>query len=179
MRHTAMNRMGAVIALVALMHAPAFAGSVYKWVDKDGKVHYTSTPPPEQEVKKLDIPNESTSERSGNTDTDRRANTREDSSAAGEAQTNPAQMCNDARRNINRGVDEWLESAEEGRRRGNTQERYQKAVDGFKQFRAGINRQLSGCPSRYPRDADYRKMVDCLANLVHPSNFMSCEPEKK
>lgn len=27
--------------------ATAFAGKVYKWVDKDGNTHYTNTPPPE------------------------------------------------------------------------------------------------------------------------------------
>lgn len=38
-----------LVFLIALFAtpSPAEAGSVYKWVDKDGNVHYTNTPPPE------------------------------------------------------------------------------------------------------------------------------------
>ena len=31
------------------------ATKVYKWTDKDGRVHYSSTPPPEGEVKELKV----------------------------------------------------------------------------------------------------------------------------
>ena len=43
-----MNRTGIALALAACaVAATAFAqSSVYKWVDKDGKVHYSSEPPP-------------------------------------------------------------------------------------------------------------------------------------
>lgn len=38
-----------LVSLIVLFATPglAGAGSVYKWVDKDGNVHYTNTPPPE------------------------------------------------------------------------------------------------------------------------------------
>jgi glutaredoxin len=40
--------MKALALIVALMLAigPATAGKLYKWVDKDGKLHYTDQPPP-------------------------------------------------------------------------------------------------------------------------------------
>lgn len=43
-----MTRKLLMIALAALLLSPlAHAGKVYKWVDKDGNVHYSNTPPPE------------------------------------------------------------------------------------------------------------------------------------
>lgn len=35
------------LVMLFVTPAPVEAGSVYKWVDKDGNVHYTNTPPPE------------------------------------------------------------------------------------------------------------------------------------
>ena len=57
-----MRTLAWMIALV-LVAGPAFAGELYKWVDKDGKVHYTDQPPPPEaktaERKKLgDRPSE-------------------------------------------------------------------------------------------------------------------------
>lgn len=37
--------------------APADAGKLYKWVDEDGKVHYTDTPPPESSKQERDVLN--------------------------------------------------------------------------------------------------------------------------
>ncbi len=34
------------LGLVAFLFAAAAAAQLYRWVDKDGKVHYTDTPPP-------------------------------------------------------------------------------------------------------------------------------------
>lgn len=36
-----------IAAIALLLSAPADAGAVYRWVDKDGNVHYSSKPPPE------------------------------------------------------------------------------------------------------------------------------------
>jgi len=36
----------AAVGLVALLFAAAASAQLYRWVDKDGKVHYTDTPPP-------------------------------------------------------------------------------------------------------------------------------------
>ncbi len=36
----------AALGLVALLLAAAASAQLYRWVDKDGKVHYTDTPPP-------------------------------------------------------------------------------------------------------------------------------------
>ncbi|HEX6829572.1 MAG TPA: glutaredoxin family protein [Burkholderiales bacterium] len=35
-----------LLIALALLALPAAAGSLYRWVDADGKVHYTDTPPP-------------------------------------------------------------------------------------------------------------------------------------
>ena len=44
----ARDRLAALIAAALLLPALAVAQSnVYRWVDKDGKVHYSDTPPPE------------------------------------------------------------------------------------------------------------------------------------
>jgi hypothetical protein len=48
------------IAIAILLATATVAAQVYKWVDKDGKVQYTDTPPPasatKTEAKKLDAP---------------------------------------------------------------------------------------------------------------------------
>jgi hypothetical protein len=45
------------IALAVLLAATVVAAQVYKWVDKDGKVQYSDTPPPDAkaEAKKVDV----------------------------------------------------------------------------------------------------------------------------
>ena len=46
--------------LIAIAFAIAFVpmawGQLYKWVDKEGKVHYSDTPPSEQESKQINVP---------------------------------------------------------------------------------------------------------------------------
>jgi hypothetical protein len=39
------------VFLLMLLSAAAVAGEVYKWTDKDGKVHFSSTPPKDKEAK--------------------------------------------------------------------------------------------------------------------------------
>lgn len=44
------------LLLCALLCLPMIAGAkVYKWVDKDGNVHFTETPPPEETVKAEEV----------------------------------------------------------------------------------------------------------------------------
>lgn len=38
------------ILLLAVALTPAFAGKMYKWIDKQGTVHYTQTPPPQEQA---------------------------------------------------------------------------------------------------------------------------------
>ena len=45
MKQTIATLIWLMVAVSALSTAPAFAVS-YKWVDRDGKVHYSQTPPP-------------------------------------------------------------------------------------------------------------------------------------
>jgi hypothetical protein len=42
------KRLALAIAMIALVPALAQAQSVYRWVDKSGKVHYSDQPPPEE-----------------------------------------------------------------------------------------------------------------------------------
>jgi outer membrane biosynthesis protein TonB len=42
-------------AILALA-APAAMAQLYKWVDKDGRVHYSDQPPPSQESKQIAVP---------------------------------------------------------------------------------------------------------------------------
>ncbi len=45
---TALIRSATLAAAIALVPAAADAQSVYRWVDKNGKVHYSDQPPPEE-----------------------------------------------------------------------------------------------------------------------------------
>jgi hypothetical protein len=54
-----MNRTGAILLALGLVYgAPAVAEDVYRWVDKNGKVHYGRTLPPEYANKPYDILND-------------------------------------------------------------------------------------------------------------------------
>ena len=43
------------LALVVLALAPLASAQLYKWVDKDGKVHYSDQPPPAQASKQINV----------------------------------------------------------------------------------------------------------------------------
>ena len=45
-----------LIAVLALAAAAPSAADVYKWIDKEGKVHYGDTPPPNTAAKPVDLP---------------------------------------------------------------------------------------------------------------------------
>lgn len=55
-----MQKMPSLILLTVVLAwaTPADAGKLYKWVDEDGKVHYTDTPPPESSKQERDVLNE-------------------------------------------------------------------------------------------------------------------------
>jgi hypothetical protein len=44
------------IAAVFLLLSPLASAQLYKWVDKDGKVHYSDQPPPAQASKQINVP---------------------------------------------------------------------------------------------------------------------------
>ncbi|HEX7810643.1 MAG TPA: DUF4124 domain-containing protein, partial [Burkholderiales bacterium] len=45
------------MAAMLLCAAPAAAAGVYKWIDREGKVHYSDTPPANTVSKPVDLPN--------------------------------------------------------------------------------------------------------------------------
>ena len=47
-----------VLVAFALTSLDADAGKLYKWVDENGKVHYTDTPPPESSSKEREVLND-------------------------------------------------------------------------------------------------------------------------
>lgn len=49
------NRCALAALLTALIACPAAAGEVYRWVDGDGKVHFSDTPPLQRKAEKVDI----------------------------------------------------------------------------------------------------------------------------
>jgi hypothetical protein len=49
-----------LLVACGLLALSASASDIYRWVDKDGKVHFTDSPPPGIEAEKLAIKNEPT-----------------------------------------------------------------------------------------------------------------------
>ncbi len=43
------------LAILILAVAPFASAQLYKWVDKDGKVHYSDQPPPAQAAKQINV----------------------------------------------------------------------------------------------------------------------------
>lgn len=54
-RSTARSDLRALAACLAILAGPAAAGEVYRWVDADGKAHFSDTPPVRQKVEKIEI----------------------------------------------------------------------------------------------------------------------------
>lgn len=51
-----------IAAVVALAFAGPALSQLYKWVDKDGKTHYSDAPPAKEESKRLSIPTGTTAD---------------------------------------------------------------------------------------------------------------------
>ena len=47
--------MAAVLSLALLLSASPSQAEFYKWTDESGQVHYTQTPPPEQQAEKIEV----------------------------------------------------------------------------------------------------------------------------
>ena len=47
--------MAAVLSLALLLSASPSQAEFYKWTDESGQIHYTQTPPPEQQAEKIEV----------------------------------------------------------------------------------------------------------------------------
>ena len=65
------SRVLLLIVLTALWVAPASA-AIYKWVDENGKVHYSNKPPPEEDTQEMEIESDPGAGTSTLTDEERR-----------------------------------------------------------------------------------------------------------
>ena len=60
-----------LVTCLGLWSGPA-SGAIYKWVDENGKVHYSDQPPPEESSEELDIESDSSSTTPSLTDEEHR-----------------------------------------------------------------------------------------------------------
>lgn len=54
-RSTARSDLRALAACLAILAGPALAGEVYRWVDEQGKAHFSDTPPVQRKAEKIEI----------------------------------------------------------------------------------------------------------------------------
>ncbi|MDP2809404.1 MAG: DUF4124 domain-containing protein [Rhodocyclaceae bacterium] len=54
-RFTARSDLRALAACLAIFAGPAAAGEVYRWVDEQGKTHFSDTPPIQRKAEKIEI----------------------------------------------------------------------------------------------------------------------------
>lgn len=103
----------AILVMLFVMVTGIQAGKIYKWVDENGQIHYSSQKPPGQEVETVKVkkgPKAVQAEESGSADKadDKDAPTAEDEEAEALAReqlaksdaANKKKMCEQARRNI-------------------------------------------------------------------------------
>lgn len=166
-------RTALLYAVAVVIQGPVSAGAVYKWVDDEGKVHYSATPPPAAEVKKMDVESAPERERDERRSPDTRSS---DAYSRQKKVIYPGPQCTKARDNMNDGIREWLALAERRLQSGEAPERNKAAIAKFKEAQDRLNRDLSGCAQKYERSEEYKRMIDCLATAA-PAGFVFCSPK--
>jgi len=180
--------------------SPDSQAKVYKWVDENGRTHYSSRPPKTVEAEEMDIeekpaPRRYTPRRptptpapqpittSEPTPTPPRASSQTEQPATDtpasnltEAQKSEASdKCLQARRAVNKGGMQWLTIAKQHLDAGNElPEEYQEKVLKFKEKRFQMREKFFHCVDKYHQDEVYRQVINCLAALENPVEFQSC-----
>ncbi len=154
-----------ILAMAVLLATPAAQAEVYKWVDKDGTVHFTDKPPPNQETEEVKLDNAQ-----GRSVASSSATTEADPDAA------PAdrELCDKAIRNLRRFTPVWERKIRERMPQMAAQERQQAEqalADLKKDLREAGN--LAECVNDLA-DSTNRRNAQCLANAPDADTAMFC-----
>ncbi len=162
-----MKALVGILAAFLVCTVPAHA-EVYKWVDENGNVHFTDTPPPKQETEEVKIHSGPSSSRvsfPNGTDGQRQA-----ASAASDRE-----LCTKAVRNLSRFSSAWERKI---RARMPDMEPAEKASaeQALRELKANIREaknDMSQCTSDLD-NGDNRSMAECMANAPNADAALFC-----
>ncbi|MEM7276764.1 MAG: DUF4124 domain-containing protein [Pseudomonadota bacterium] len=150
------------------------SAEVYKWVDADGKTHYSDSPPPKQQTEKVKIQKASTPApyrtSSGSTDFSESAAKTEEPRQVSERAT-----CSKAFRNLRRFAPAW-ERKIRAKMPRMTPERRAEAEESIRKMKQGVAElpsEMGQCVSEMS-DPSSRRKTQCMANASDDTMAMFC-----
>ncbi len=166
--------MKSLLLLVCLVFAgiPVANAEVYKWVDEDGNVHFTDTPPPKQKIEEVKIQAAATptvaSAGSVTADVD-------DVEEAADEEASDRELCSKAVRNLRRFVPAWerkirakMPDMEAGER-----EAAEQSLVQLKNNMRRLNSGVTQCVKEMDNSA-HRGKTECMANAQNDTMAMFC-----
>ena len=162
-----------VLSLLLASHSVANA-EVYKWVDADGKTHYSDSPPPKQQTEKVKIQKASTPApyraSSGSSEFSETASEGEETKQVSERAT-----CSKAFRNLRRFAPAW-ERKIRAKMPRMTPERRAEAEESIRKMKRGVAElpsEMGQCVSEMS-DPSSRRKTQCMANASDDTMAMFC-----
>ena len=155
--------LAASLAMTAVAHA-----EVYKWIDEDGNVHFSDTPPPKQETEEVRIDSAPTGSRHGSPD-------------SGNGQGSPASaasdraLCAKAVSNLSRFSSVW-ERRIRAKRPDMEPSEKASADQALRELKANIQeakKDMSQCTNDLD-NGDNRSAAECMANAPNADAAMFC-----
>ena len=164
--------MRSLVLLFVILFASATVAKaeVYKYVDEDGNVHFTDTPPPKQETEKVKIqrPATQTSIRSGSA-----SNSDGEDGLSGEARDR--ELCNTALNNLRKFTPSW-ERMIRARYPSMTPEDRKEADKALKEMKAELRKMrsnMSQCVEEM-KDPENRRDAECIAGAPDANSALFC-----
>lgn len=166
--------MKALVLLVSMMLVSLTVANaeVYKWVDENGNIHFTDTPPPLQRTEEVKIQNAPTPvpQRSGSAIAEP-----PDSEEGVEEESSDRKICTGAIRNLRKYAPAW-ERKIRAKMPDMSPEEQESAEQSLAQLNNNIRRLKSGM-SQCVKDMDdavHRGKAECMANAENDTMAMFC-----
>lgn len=163
-----------LLLLVCLMFAglPVANAEVYKWVDEDGNVHFTDTPPPKQKTEEVKIQRAATpvEPRAGGVVANADEPEAETEEGAGDRE-----LCSKAVRNLRRFVPAW-ERKIKAKMPDMAPEEREAAERSLVQMKNNMRRLNTGVNQcvREMSNSVHRGKTECMANAQDDTMAMFC-----
>lgn len=166
--------MKALIILLSMMLVSFSTANaeVYKWVDEDGNVHFSDSPPPKQKTEEVRIQGGSTPSPQRAASTAARETASGDAAADGPSDR---EVCSKAIRNISRYAPAWERKIKAKMPEMAPDER-KRAEQSLVQLRSNVRKVKTGmnqCIAEMS-DASHRGKTECMANAENDTAAMVC-----
>lgn len=166
--------MKAIIVLLGmmLMSFSVANAEVYKWVDEDGNVHFSDSPPPKQKTEEVRIQGASSPSPQRAASTTARQPAPRDAATEGPSDR---EVCSKAIRNISRYAPAWERRIIEKMPEMAPDER-QRAEESLVQLKSNVQKVKQGmnqCIAEMS-DASHRGKTECMANAENDTAALIC-----